>query len=267
MFSTISIKKIPKRIFQFILKPIRPYFNNRIIKIRNGPARGLFRKGGLGFIPALPTSEEKFLTQLDLNNKTIYDIGANIGIMSLFFLRASGKKGFVNIFEPNSDSIPLIEENLRLNNFKRYKIFNTAIGESDYKKDLVIHNNQRGSASLNNEQIEKYKSLGQNKFLEVNVTSLDSLIKTNSLSKPDFIKIDTEGYEYNCLLGMDNILTNFHPTLYIEMHGVDREAKEVNAENVCKLLSGKGYKIWNVEYSKEILYNYSDAIRGHLFCS
>jgi hypothetical protein len=92
----LPYRKIPKRIIQFLIKPIRPLFENQVHTIRSGPSRGLKRRGGFSFIPTRRTTEDRFLETLDLRGKTIFDVGANIGGMSLYFARAVGAQGRVH---------------------------------------------------------------------------------------------------------------------------------------------------------------------------
>lgn len=267
MISRLEFKKIPKRTIQFLLKPIRPYTNNFIYTMRSGPAKGLKRKGGFAFIPSTMTLEDKFFQTLDLSSKIIYDIGANIGIMSIFFANKCGKNGVVYSFEPNPNSVKLIETHKQINNFSNIEIFNIAVGEAEYESELVMHKQKRGSASLESGIVEHFKNKGNNVIFKVKVKSLDKLIETEKMESPDFIKIDVEGYEYNCLLGMNELLKSKKPDLYIEMHGVGEIEKYNNAKKVCEYLLSLDYKISNIEFEKNIINNFKDAKRGHLYCT
>ena len=52
---------------------------------------------------------------------------------------------------------------------------------------------------------------------------------------PDIIKIDVEGAEFEVLEGASRALTEFHPTIFLEIHGTQLRAD-------CRaLLSAKGY--------------------------
>ena len=106
---------------------------NHIYTVRFGLAKGLKRKGGLGFIP-LPqimplTQEEKFLMNLDLSGQTIYDIGGAAGLFTLFFGRAVGEKGKVVTFEPNPELYNKIIENVKLNKFNHVEVRQIALGK------------------------------------------------------------------------------------------------------------------------------------------
>ena len=97
-FVVQSIKNVLKAT---IISALMSLVKNRIYTSRSGLTKGLKRKGGLGFIPRQLSLEEKFLMNLDINGQTIYDIGGNVGIFTMFFARSVGKKGKVITFEPN----------------------------------------------------------------------------------------------------------------------------------------------------------------------
>ena len=90
------------------------FFGNITYTVRHGLARGMKRKGGLGFLPmsARPTAEEVFLRSLPLEGKTVYDIGAFEGLLTLYFSRFAKQ---VIAFEPNPRNYAKCLENLRLN--------------------------------------------------------------------------------------------------------------------------------------------------------
>ena len=59
-------------------------------------------KGGIGSLKLRQNSkEEQFLASLDLNGKTIYDIGAYKGILTALFSKSVGNSGTVMSFEPS----------------------------------------------------------------------------------------------------------------------------------------------------------------------
>ena len=257
-----------KRIFQFLLNPIRPLIQNRVYTIRSGPARGMKRKGGLGFIPFIKDEEEIFLSEINLSNKIVYDIGANIGIMSLLFSKKVEPNGYVYAFEPNPDSVPLIYEILKINRISNVEVHPIALGDKIEKGSLVVHDGQIGTGSLNSSISNKFLKQGSNKTYEIDVFSLDFYIDQNNLATADFIKIDTEGYEYPCLLGMKKILEEKHPQLFIEMHAISDEQAEKNTKNVIDILDMYNYKVYSVRNKSFIdKSNYYLAKSGHLFCS
>ena len=84
---------------------------------------------------------------------------------------------------------------------------------------------------------------------------------------PDFIKIDTEGAEFDVLRGATQVLQMYHPELFIEIHGATRALKEENIENVVRFLEEQGYSIYHVESRQEVaLAHCQVAMEGHIYC-
>ena len=249
-------------------------FQNHTYTSRHGLAKGLRRRGGLAFLPAfVPRStemieEERFIASLDLAGETVYDIGADQGIYTLFFARKVGDKGRVITFEPNPVSYAHVVTNVALNKFPNVEIRNVAIGNTPGKLMFAFPAKDpgRGTADeLIREQILKEPG---SRAVEVDVEALDSLIANAGLPRPTFAKIDVEGFELQVLQGMSNTLRNQRPRLFIEIHGADMKAKIGNIRRVGSFLLNLGYRIQHVESRREItLDNVDEAREGHIYCT
>ncbi|MGH9970111.1 MAG: FkbM family methyltransferase [Pyrinomonadaceae bacterium] len=249
-------------------------FKNHIYTSRHGLAKGLRRKGGLAFLPSfIPRStemfkEEVFIEALNLSGTTVYDIGGDQGIYTLFFARKVGENGKVVTFEPNPVSHTHIVANIELNGFKHVEVFNVALGEKSGKLTFAFPAKDpgRGTADeLIKDQILKEPG---SRTTEVDVDALDSLIPSAGLPKPDFAKIDVEGLEMKVLRGMRNTLKEHRPQLFIEIHGADMDAKQKNIRQVATFLLDLNYKIHHVESDQEITHSNMDkACEGHIYCT
>lgn len=249
-------------------------FQNHTYTSRHGLAKGLRRRGGLAFLPSfVPRStemikEEEFIASLDLTGETVYDIGADQGIYTLFFARKVGPKGKVMTFEPNPISYSHVVTNVQLNKFAHVDVRNVAIGDTPGKLTFAFPAKDpgRGTADeLIREQILKEPGA---RAVEVDVEALDSLIDTAGLPAPTFAKIDVEGFELQVLRGMSNTLKKQRPRLFIEIHGADMKAKIDNIRQVGAYLLNHGYKIQHVESQQDItLSNVDEAREGHIYCT
>jgi hypothetical protein len=115
-------------------------------------------------------------------------------------------------------------------------------------------------------QLQILKEIGH-KSLQVEVDTLDGCIEANKLPKPDFIKIDIEGMEYNALLGMAETISKYKPPMYIEIHGADKESKIENIQRIVKFLDLHGYSIYHVDSRQAVTNNNAQiAKEGHIFC-
>jgi hypothetical protein len=82
---------------------------------RHGLIIGMRRRGGLGFLPAFlasaETAEARFLRSLPQEGKVVYDVGAFVGLLTLFFARQAKQ---VVAYEPNQPSYARARENVVL---------------------------------------------------------------------------------------------------------------------------------------------------------
>lgn len=249
-------------------------FQNHTYTSKHGLAKGLRRRGGLAFLPSfIPRStemlkEEIFIAGLDLTGQTVFDIGGDQGIYTLFFARRVGPTGRVFTFEPNPVSYSHIVTNVELNNFEHVDVRNIALGESIGELTFAFPAKDpgRGTADpLIRDQILKEPG---SMSIKVRVGSVDNLIETQEVPNPDFCKIDVEGLEVNVLRGMKRTLNEQRPTLFIEIHGADMPAKTANIRQVGKFLLDSGYQIYHVESEQNLSSDTIDIAReGHIYCT
>lgn len=253
-----------------IKKIINYVFPNRVYLIRNGLAKGLHGTGGFGFIPRIKktATEFKFLKSLTLTNKIIYDIGSNIGMHTLFFAKSVQPNGNVFSFEPNPYVYKQLLRNIEVNNFSNIQTFKLAVGNSEYRNQLIFNPTHQETGSLNSKIQTDLIANSVIERVEVEVISLDYFIQKNFMPLPELIKIDVEGFEFDVLMGMINILKNNKPDLIIEIHGTTIEEKEANVSKIIKLLTKYNYNIILVETNETItIENAIKAREGHLYCS
>jgi FkbM family methyltransferase len=158
------------------------------------------------------TGEKYFLNYLiDRNPKFCIDIGANIGTYSDFILQNSDAQ--VLAFEPLPKSFEEAEKLIRKYP-GRFRIVNK--GVSNKEGELILHfGNQTESATFSSEanQIPYIAELNQEKIL-VPVISLDRYISDHPelpWNECNLLKIDTEGFEVEVILGAKNFITKSVP--------------------------------------------------------
>jgi FkbM family methyltransferase len=249
-------------------------FRNHVYVSKHGLAKGLKRKGGLAFLPGfVPRStemlrEEEFIESLDFTGQTVFDIGGDQGIYTLFFARKVGPTGKVFTFEPNPTSYSHIVTNVQLNHFDHVKVNNMALGAQPGKLQLVFPEFDPGRGSADAGISQQISGEGTAKIIDVDVKTVDLLVANGAFPKPDFAKIDTEGFERPVLEGMHDTIEKWHPRLFIEIHGATQELKKDNIRKVIALLASHNYHIEHVETGKTItVENADDAREGHIYCT
>jgi len=243
-------------------------FNNNTYTIRHGLAKGMKRKGGLGFLPITPieTAEIRFLRNLPLEGKVVYDVGAFEGLLTLFF---ASKAKYVFSYEPNPRNYARCIENVQLNHLTNVRILNHGVsdrpGTIDMVYDPLMPGAASGEAAIAAQIGESVKSIAR---LRIPVVRLDDDIAEKGLPAPDMIKIDVEGMELQALQGMQQTLREHSPALHIEMHGANLKEKTENSIAVVGLLDQCGYTIYDVEHD-DVLSSATlgDRRPSHLYCT
>ena len=238
---------------------------------RHGLIRGMKRRGGLGFLPAIlaggdhETAEHRFLRSLDLAGRTVYEIGAFQGILTLFF---SSRAKMVIAYEPNPPSYARVLQNLRLNGRTNVQVRHLAVGERAGSIRLLSDPLMPGGTS-GDPAVSKQIGAGPAvTAVDVPVVTIDEDIAAHALPAPDLVKIDIEGMELPALKGMAGTLAAHAPDLYMEMHGATMAHKDANVTAIVDFVTRLGYaELLHVESGERITAaNATRGREGHLYC-
>lgn len=151
----------------------------------------------------------------------VLDVGANIGLMTLFAANRIGSNGEVHSFEPEPDTFTILSKNVLLNKKRNIRLNNVALGAEE--KEGIIYPNfdvNRGASSI----VKKDTTVGK----PIKIVTLDQYLQQKNLSKISLIKIDIEGYELEMLKGGENLLKSEDaPIICIEYSQDVEHVKEV----------------------------------------
>lgn len=145
-----------------------------------------------------------------------FDVGANVGGITLLLAKRVGQSGKVYAFEPAIKSFIELCGNILINPLLKNSIIPMKTGIGNEKKELlcVSHSYNKGNSSL------KISDECEGKNLEdietVAVYPLDSLFEKYPLSRLDFMKIDVEGMELEAVQGAAKLIQKFRPAIYYE---------------------------------------------------
>jgi len=131
---------------------------------------------------------------------TVYDIGANLGLYTVFLARAVGPEGRVVAVEPDSEAYSKLDRNVRLNGLTNVKLFRKALGEE--RAQLKLY---KGTDITDSTLADVIRANGD-RYEVVEVLGGDALRGTEELPTPRVVKIDVEGYEYAVLQGLRHTL-------------------------------------------------------------
>jgi len=146
------------------------------------------------------------------NNDVILDIGAHIGLFSLFASQFC-KNGKIFCFEPIKENYEELLKNIEINNIQNIIPFNNAVSSKTEKIKIYLNDDESGHSMF----------LENSNYIEVNSISIDDIFKNNSIQKCHFLKLDCEGAEYEIIeLLSKNYLQKIEKTV-IEYHMFDTQ--------------------------------------------
>jgi FkbM family methyltransferase len=192
--------------------------------------------------PSLSIAIEKILN--DRNIRSMWDIGANIGAISLPLLYSHSKLN-IAMFEPSPEVAGRLIANFANNPTinKNGKIFNIALSNADCLTQFYVSREleNSGLAGLGD-------SLNRYKF-SVTLQSYkgDTLIDEGIIVPPELIKIDVEGFEFEVFSGLINTLKIYKPVIIFE-HSLYRIAERKQDKRlVVDFLESLGYQIYRLD--------------------
>lgn len=147
-----------------------------------------------------------------------YDVGANIGYVSLIMARLTGETGKVVAFEALPENVKRWVTNVELNGLMDHtEIFSLAVTQWGTPARFLVHASGgmgKVEGSPGRTDVSMYKET-----IEVASVSLDQFVYRQGNAAPDLVKMDIEGGEVFALPGMEKIIKEKHPILLLELHG------------------------------------------------
>lgn len=168
----------------------------------------------------------------------IIDIGANIGYYALLESQLA-IKGHVYAIEPVPENFHLLNRNIALNNYLNISTYPLAIGDVEGISDMYVYDKCNWSSFIFNPEGKIIDNI------QVPVITLDKFIEVYAVHKPNFIRMDVEGFEYNILKGASRTLqANGHLIICIELHP-HLMSKEKSKECI-KMVKNNGFKVKSI---------------------
>ena len=182
------------------------------------------------------------------NLDVLLDVGAHHGESIVTFMKYFNVKRIYS-FEPSPINFQILEKKVSLikkkNSFVEIIIENLCLG--DETKDIILkQTNESSSSTLNNininsKYLKRKKKLlyeGDDNFykeIKVKMITLDEYLSNHKINKIDFIKIDTEGYEFNVLRGLESKINKIGLIMF-EHHYHDMLEKNYKFSDINNIL-------------------------------
>lgn len=166
------------------------------------------------------------------------DVGANFGYYSLMLASQAGCSA-VHAFEPNPTNFARLQRNIELNGLQS-RIHAHCAGLSDVPTAARMEerSGNSGMARISADAVDGP---------EVSLITLDDFCTQQGLTRLDFIKIDTEGFEPHVLGGGMETLTRFKPLILIELNPPMLARQGATVASVVQPLRDCGYAFYAIQ--------------------
>lgn len=268
-FNKLPITRIKLGIARILFHLVKPFYGTqkRIIR-RNGINFEVDITEGLDLSLFLFGNFQKHVTEnkfLNLpKNAVIFDVGANVGIMALHFAKKA-PKGTVYAFEPTHFAWKKLQKNLELNQkiAQNIETVQTFVSSEEKKQSEI---KAFSSWKINKEVGSDQHPVHGGKAMStegVPTTTIDEFVKEKNIGRLDFIKIDTDGHEFDVLLGARNTLRKFKPQIIFELGQYVMEERGISFMDYEGFFSKLGYRLSNAANNKSITTtNYLQLVPG-----
>lgn len=180
---------------------------------------------------------EQLLHQHYAADKVYFDVGANFGLRSLFYL-VNGRICY--LFEPNEECNVLTKRLFEQNNFTNGKLVTKIVGPENKMVKFYISSSSYLS-SVYKEHVVELQDL--KKEVELEQITIDDFIEKEGLQhKVGIIKVDVEGLEYEVCLGARRLLESESVCLLVEILPTSR-----NKDQLFTFLQERGYAVYCID--------------------
>jgi FkbM family methyltransferase len=163
-------------------------------------------------------------------NDVVVDIGAHIGLFTVLASKAA-VKGRVYAFEPFSANFGLLKENVSLNRLDNVTPVNAAVSSRTGRLRFFLNNTATWHGIYpRGEKVSE---------ISVESVSLADFLKSEKISRIDFLKMNCEGAEYEILLGCPSAILKKIRMMSVEYHPVPGHGQQ----EIRELLERNGFAV------------------------
>jgi FkbM family methyltransferase len=168
----------------------------------------------------------------------VVDVGGNIGYYAMWLSRVAAPRGRVYCFEPSSEALLLLRDNLQINRIENVEVVESACGDSVGTTDFFLAPHHHAS-SLHADWAGGERA----RKVSISVTTLDTFFSPETLRQPPtFLKFDIEGGGTYALPGCQRIFRQARPFTLIESHTPDEDRA---ISGILNRFSYRAYRLTN----------------------
>lgn len=174
------------------------------------------------------------------------DVGANIGLMSMYAANKLRERGQVVAFEPLPNTYSLLLENIALNQFDNITPVPMAMGSTQGTVDIYDTSEvNRGAASL-------IKPDHTAPSAKVDIGTLDAYCEAHRIDDVACVKIDVEGWEMEAIRGASSLLARPNaPICIIECSDLHQTYGGTTTDIYNLIRDVNDYRVYRMTRGKE----------------
>ena len=179
---------------------------------------------------------------------TVFDVGANVGELTLLFSRFVGAGGRVHAFEPTRTGFERLQAICRAASLRNVTLNQLALAEAEGTVRLHVYDEDYLSWTTRAERpLADYGIDVQPTTCEdVAATTVDLYCERNGIGEIDLLKIDVEGAELQVLLGAERVLREKRVRRVTFEFGQTTFDMGNRPEQLERFLSDTGYEVRNI---------------------
>jgi len=192
----------------------------------------------------------------------IFDVGANCGAMSLQYAKLA-PSGKVYSFEPTHYALSKLKKNLELNPqlAKRIVVIQSFVSSST-SQETSIKAYASWKVGGRAEGVKHSVHGGTTKDTGgIGAVALDDFCEEKQIERLDFIKIDTDGHEWEVIKGARKIIAKFRPAIIFEIGLYAMDEENISFADYSEFFESMDYSLFNSKSLKEIN---ADNYRKHI---
>jgi FkbM family methyltransferase len=168
-----------------------------------------------------------------------FDLGAYVGVISLFLAKTLSPNGHVHAFEAEPTNFQRLQENIACNDFTNLMPHHLAMWSEKSKELYSRRDPDSGQSDVHGSKSESH--------IPVSTTTIDHFLHSQKISTIDIMKLDVEGSEPDVLKGAKETLQTGSITFLIFEY-----IKEDSGRSICDTLSSYGYQLYWIHRNGQI---------------